>query len=114
MSMLLGTAIGVRTREEVVLASEKRLTYDGFVLSRNVKKVFLITTHVGVGFAGLMGDINVSKRMLEMEAKYCKPQHGSDTGVRGLAKLLSVVLYSYKLVPTLTEIIVGGYDENGP
>ncbi|MEM1706286.1 MAG: proteasome subunit beta, partial [Thermosphaera sp.] len=53
MSMLPGTAIGVKTRDGVVLASEKRLTYDGFVLSRNVKKVFAITPRVGVGFAGL-------------------------------------------------------------
>jgi 20S proteasome, alpha and beta subunits len=114
MSMLPGTAIGVKTREGVVLASEKRLTYDGFVLSRSVKKVYAITPHVGVGFAGLMGDVNILKRMLEMEAKYYELQHGREIRVRGLAKVLSVILYSYKLAPMLTEIVVGGYDDNGP
>ncbi|MEM4571017.1 MAG: proteasome subunit beta, partial [Desulfurococcaceae archaeon] len=37
MSIIPGTAIGIKTREGVVLISEKRVTYNGFVLSKQAK-----------------------------------------------------------------------------
>ncbi|MEM1628862.1 MAG: proteasome subunit beta [Desulfurococcaceae archaeon] len=111
MSVLPGTAIGIRTKDSVVLATEKRLTYDGFVLSRNVRKVYPITNFAGVAFAGLMGDVNFLARLLKFEAKYYELQHGREIKTRSLAKLLSVILYNYKLFPMFTEVIVGGYDE---
>lgn len=112
--VLPGTAIGLKTSEGVVLASEKRLTYDGFVLSRNARKIHMITNHIGVGFAGLMGDVNFLVKVLKLEAKNYELQHGREIKTRSLAKLLSVILYSYKLAPMLTEVVVGGYDEEGP
>lgn len=112
--VLPGTAIGLKTSEGVVLASEKRLTYDGFVLSRNARKIHMVTNHIGVGFAGLMGDVNFLVKVLRLEAKNYELQHGREIKTRSLAKLLSVILYSYKLAPMLTEVVVGGYDEEGP
>ncbi|WP_440060263.1 archaeal proteasome endopeptidase complex subunit beta [Thermogladius sp. 4427co] len=113
MEVLPGTVIGIRTVDGVVLAGEKRLTYDGFVLSKNVKKIFPVTDRVAVGFAGLAGDINYLYRILRVEAKLYELEHGREIRARSLAKLLSVILYSYKLFPMLTEVVVGGFDE-GP
>jgi len=112
--VLPGTAIGLKTSEGVVLAGEKRLSYDGFVLSRNARKIHMITDRIGVGFAGLMGDVNYLVRLLKYSAKNYELQHGREIRTRSLAKLLSVILYSYKLFPMLTEVVVGGYDEEGP
>jgi len=112
--VLPGTAIGLKTSEGVVLAGEKRLSYDGFVLSRNGRKIHMITDRIGVGFAGLMGDVNYLVRLLKYSAKNYELQHGREIRTRSLAKLLSVILYSYKLFPMLTEVVVGGYDEEGP
>jgi len=112
--VLPGTAIGLKTNEGVVLAGEKRLSYDGFVLSRNARKIHMITDRIGVGFAGLMGDVNYLVRLLRYSAKNYELQHGREIRTRSLAKLLSVILYSYKLFPMLTEVVVGGYDEEGP
>jgi len=112
--VLPGTAIGLKTSEGVVLAGEKRLSYDGFVLSRNARKIHMITDRIGVGFAGLMGDVNYLVRLLRYSAKNYELQHGREIRTRSLAKLLSVILYSYKLFPMLTEVVVGGYDEEGP
>lgn len=115
MSILIpGTAVGIKVRDGVVLASEKRVSYDGFVLSKQAKKVHPITNRSGVAFAGLMGDIGYLTRLLKLEAQYYELQHGREIRTRGLAKALSIILFSYKLFPMFTEVIVGGYDDEGP
>jgi proteasome beta subunit len=109
--ILPGTAVGIRARDGVVLATDKRVTYEGFVLSRMAKKVHPVTSRCGVAFAGLMGDIGYLTRLLKLEAKMYELEFGREIKTRGLAKVLSVILYSYKLFPMFTEVIVGGYDE---
>ncbi|MFZ8782577.1 MAG: archaeal proteasome endopeptidase complex subunit beta [Desulfurococcaceae archaeon] len=111
--MLPGTAIGLKTKEGVVLATDKRVTYEGFVLSRMAKKVHMITGRVGVAFAGLLGDVGYLTRLLKLESKYYELRVGKDIKTRSLAKILSIILYNYKLFPMFTEIIVGGCDEEG-
>jgi proteasome beta subunit len=51
------TTLGIRGRDAVVLASEKRLTYGYFVMSKNVRKVFQITPKVGAACAGFVSDM---------------------------------------------------------
>ncbi len=114
MSSIPGTVLGIRVSEGVVLASEKRLSYNGFVLSKNVSKLHPITDHIGVGFAGLVGDMQFVVKLLRYEAKNYELQHGREIKVRGLAKILSLILYSYKLMPLITEVVVGGVDSRGP
>jgi len=109
--ILPGTAVGIRARDGVVLATDKRVTYEGFVLSRMAKKVHPVTSRCGVAFAGLMGDIGYLTRLLKLEAKMYELEFGREIKTRSLAKVLSVILYSYKLFPMFTEVIVGGYDE---
>lgn len=114
MSSLPGTVLGIKAVNGVVIAGEKRLTYDGYVLSKNTRKVHPITKHVGIGFAGLVGDAQFIIRALRMEAENYELQLGREIRVRGLAKILSLILYSYKLAPLMTEVVVGGFDEKGP
>jgi len=42
------TTVGVRCREGVVLASEKRVSYGLMVTSRSAKKVFKVTDNMGI------------------------------------------------------------------
>lgn len=115
MSMVLpGTAIGIRTREGVVLASDKRLSYGGYVLSKQARKVYPITSRSGVAFAGLMGDIGYLVKLLKAEAKFYELEFNKEIKTRSLGKVLSVILYSYKWFPMFTEVVIGGYDEEGP
>jgi len=113
MEQLPGTVVAVKAVDGVVIGGEKRLTYDGFVLSRNTRKVYPITDHVGVGFAGLMGDIQFLVKALKYEARNYMLSHNREISPRSLAKVLSLILYSYKLLPYLTEIVVGGVGREG-
>ncbi|MDR2719592.1 MAG: hypothetical protein LBC03_02155, partial [Nitrososphaerota archaeon] len=47
------TTVGVVCADGVILASEKRVTYGGFIMSRGGKKVFEVTDQIGVACAGL-------------------------------------------------------------
>jgi len=113
--VLPGTVVAVKAKDAVVIGGEKRLSYDGFILSRNVRKVHAITDRVGVGFAGLTGDMQFLVRVLKYEAKNYELSYNRKPSPRNIAKILSVVLYSYKLLPLFTEVVVGGYNrENVP
>ncbi|MEM1555571.1 MAG: proteasome subunit beta [Desulfurococcaceae archaeon] len=112
MEVLPGTVVGVKGRDFVVIGGEKRLSYNGFILSRMVRKVYPITDHCGVGFAGLFGDINYIVRILKLEARNYALEFGREINPKGLAKVLSVLLYSYKFIPLLTEVVVGGLDRD--
>ncbi|MET1159689.1 MAG: proteasome subunit beta [Thermoprotei archaeon] len=113
MEVLPGTVIGIRVRDGVVIGGEKRLSYEGFILSKRVRKVYPITDYVGVGFAGLMGDIQFLVRALKYEARKYELDHGRRASPRNLAKILSIILYSYKLFPLFTEVVVGGINRDG-
>ncbi len=109
-----GTIVGIRACDGVVLASEKRLSYNGFVLSKNVRKVHPITSHIGIGFAGLHGDIERLVKILKAQAQYYEIEIGREISVRSLAKYYSNLLFSYKTTPFYVESIVGGVDWRGP
>ena len=108
-----GTAVGIRVSGGVVLATDKRMSYGGFVMSRNFRKVFRVNDRIGIAFAGLYGDMGGLVRFLESQARLYENERGKPMPVYAAAKLLSNLLYSYKFYPFLVEALVGGIDEGG-
>ncbi|MEM0438419.1 MAG: proteasome subunit beta [Desulfurococcaceae archaeon] len=107
------TAVGLRVGDIVVLGSEKRFGYGGFVMSRSAKKVFKIHDKIAVAAAGIFADMLTLSRIISTEIRYYEISSGSRISVKGAAKLLSAILYSYKYMPFITELIVGGVDDEG-
>ncbi|MCD6279030.1 MAG: archaeal proteasome endopeptidase complex subunit beta [Desulfurococcales archaeon] len=107
------TAVGLRTENAVILAAEKRVSYGGFIMSRAGRKVFLIKDRYGVAFAGLFADIQTLRRLMNVEIHSYEIENGRPITVRSAARLLSVILYQYKLMPFLSEVIFGGIDDEG-
>ena len=108
-----GTAVGIRAADGVVLATDKRMAYGSFVLSRNARKVFLINNRVGIALSGLYADVGAIVRVLSAESKYYELTSETTMSLYSVAKLLSAILYSYKMLPFLIEAIVGGIDRDG-
>lgn len=114
MSFYFGaTAVGIRLKDAVVLASDRRMSYGMFVMSRNAKKVFVFDNNVGVAFSGLYGDLRGIYRMLEAEYRYMAYVLGHKPPVYAMAKRLAMILYSYKAFPFMIEALVGGIDVRG-
>ncbi len=107
-------AVGIKAKDGVVLAADKRLSYGGFVFSRNAKKTFVIADRIGVALAGFYGDISGLKRILEAEVSLYELAYSKRFSVRAFAKRLSTILYSYKYFPFYVETLVGGIDDGIP
>ena len=108
------TAVGIKVADGVVLAAEKRVSYGGYILSKAGKKVFKIKDRFGMACAGLFADMQTLSRLISAEISYYEVSTGKPMSVKSAARLLAVVLYSYKYFPFLSEILFGGIDEEGP
>ncbi|MCE4601762.1 MAG: archaeal proteasome endopeptidase complex subunit beta [Desulfurococcales archaeon] len=108
------TVLGLKAGDGVVLATDRRLSYGGFVMSRNARKIFVLEDRVGIAIAGLYGDTSGLSRILEAEIKYYELTSGSSLSVKGVAKRLSSILYAYKFYPFFVEAIIGGIDDGEP
>ena len=108
------TTVGLKCSEGVVLASEKRIAYAGYIMSRSGRKVFKITDRLGVAFAGLFADMQALTRIIAAEIRFYELTYGRKMTVRSAAKILSNVLYSQRALPYMSEVLVGGIDDTGP
>jgi len=107
------TTLGIVFSEGVLLASEKRVTYGYFVMSKAGKKVFKITDRIGAACAGLVSDMQVLVREAEAHANLFKLDSGRRISVRSAAKVMSNLLFGRRLFPLITQTIIGGVDEDG-
>ena len=107
------TTVGVVCADGIILASEKRVTYGNFVMSRGGKKVFKITGQIGAACAGLVGDMQILTREVEAQANLFSMEVGRPISVRAAAKLMSNILFNRRYAPLITQTIVGGLDDEG-
>lgn len=110
MSEAGATIVAVKARDGVVLCGDRKVTYGTLVLSRGAKKVHLVTSKVAVGFSGTVADYQSILRLLREELRYYSLTSKAEMPPEGVAKLLSVVLYSQKFYPLSSEVIVAGVD----
>jgi proteasome beta subunit len=108
------TTVGTVFSDGVILASEKRVTYGNFIMSKGGKKVFKVTDRIGVACAGLIGDMQVLAREMEAQSNLYSMDVGRKISVRSAAKLMANVLFNRRYAPLFTQTIVGGIDEDGP
>ena len=113
MSYYGATVVGIKSSKGVVLAAERRFSYGGYILSKAARKVFKITDRIAIGGAGLMADIQAVNKIIQAEIKYYEISMNKPISIRSAAKLISNILYSYKFLPMLSELVVGGIDNEG-
>jgi len=114
MYMPGATAIGLVFTEGVILASERRMSYGTFVMSKTAKKLFKITDKIGVACAGIMSDMQLLAREASYYANIFRFNNNRDITAHALAKLLSNLLFSSRMFPLLAQTLVGGYDVDKP
>jgi proteasome beta subunit len=108
------TTVGVVCQDGVILASEKRVSYGYFIASKGGKKVFKITDQIGAACAGLVSDMQVLARDVEANANLFSMDVGRKISVRAASKLMSNILFNRRMMPLITQTIVGGLDDEGP
>ncbi len=66
------TAVGITYDNGVVIASEKRIAYGNFLVSKSTKKTFQLTPYVGAACAGLVADMQILSLQISALAKIRK------------------------------------------
>ncbi|MDX1595613.1 MAG: proteasome subunit beta [Nitrosopumilaceae archaeon] len=111
MYMPGATAVGITFDGGVVFASEKRIAYGNFLVSKNTKKTFQITPKVGATCAGLVADMQILSLQIAALAKIRKMELKRDVPPNSVAKMMSNMMYERRFFPLLTQVIVGGVVE---
>ena len=106
------TAVGVTYDGGVVIASERRIAYGNFVVSKSTKKTFKITDYVGACCAGMVADMQVLAMQMRALTKIRKMELKRDIPPNSVAKMMSTLMYERRFFPLLTQVIVGGVDGN--
>ena len=108
MYMPGATAVGVTFNGGLVLASEKRIAFGNFLVSKSSKKTFEITPKVGATCAGLVADMQILSLQIAALAKIRKMELKRDVPPNSVAKMMSNMMYERRYFPLLTQVIVGG------
>ncbi len=110
MSMYMpgATAVGITFDGGVVFASEKRIAFGNFLVSKSTKKTFPITPKVGATCAGLVADMQILTLQISALAKIRKMEIKRDVPPNTVAKMMSNMMYERRFFPLLTQVIVGG------
>jgi len=110
MYMPGATAVGITYDGGVVLASERRVAYGNFVVSKSTKKTFSITGFVGACCAGMVADMQVLAMQMRALTKIRKLELKREIPPNSVAKMMSSLMYERRFYPLLTQVIVGGVD----
>ena len=110
MYMPGATAVGITYDSGVVMASERRIAYGNFLVSKTTKKTFKITDFVGACCAGLVADMQILAMQMRALTKIRKLEIKREIPPNSVAKMMSSLMYERRFYPLLTQVIVGGVD----
>jgi proteasome alpha subunit len=107
------TAIGIRGRDGVVLAVDKRIE-SKLIVPGSVEKLFQIDEHIGVVASGLVADVRVLVDRMRRYAQTNRSMYNEPIDVRTLAKKICDLMQVYTQYggarPFGTSLLIAGVD----
>ncbi len=104
------TTVGLRTRDFVVLAADRRATSGYYVAHKKTRKVIAITDYMAMTTAGLVADAQVLADWLRLHIDQHWLVARRRLSVAAAAEYLSAILHSAKFYPYIVQLLLGGYD----
>jgi proteasome beta subunit len=104
------TTVGLIADNRVILAADKRATAGTLIASRRVTKIIKLTDYSAMTISGLVADAQALADIVREESRFYALTMGTKLSVKGIATLLSNILFSSKFFPYIVQLIVGGYD----
>ncbi len=113
------TCVGVKFKDGIVLASDRRVTAGNYIAKDSEKKVFIFGKRVGAAFAGVVSDAQLYSSVIKAEIKLLELNKEREVMVKEAAMIAKNIQYRHVRTPTTIEpivgYIVGGYDDvKGP
>ena len=109
------TTVGIRSKDGVVLAADKRASKGFFVGSKGVRKLFQLDETTAVAIAGQMSDAEYLVSLAKAERRLLSLRRGFPLSVKESAKLIANIVYSgmKSYNPFYVELVVAGVDRDG-
>ncbi|WP_456467367.1 archaeal proteasome endopeptidase complex subunit beta [Methanopyrus sp.] len=110
------TTVGIKARDAVVLAADRRAVMGNLIAGKEVRKIFRVHDRVGVTTAGSVADAQKIVDLMRAEARLYRLRHGRDISARAIANVTSHVLHSSlkSFRPYLVQLIIGGFNQEEP
>ena len=109
------TIVGIKTRDGVVLGSDKRASKGFFIGSKITQKIAKIDDSLAIAIAGQLSDAEYLIKVTKAERKLMELRRGFPLTVRESARLIANLAYSglKNYQPYFVELLVAGVDEEG-
>lgn len=104
------TTVGIKGKDFVILAAERKATMGYLVASKHTKKIIQLDDHVGMTIAGSVGDAQALERYIKAEMKLYELEESRKIPVKAVATLVSNILYARSYFPYYVQLLIGGYD----
>jgi proteasome beta subunit len=108
------TTIGVVCKDGVILASDTRVTMGYFIAHHKGKKIYQIDDHLAMTIAGNVADAQKAVDILKANARLYKLNYERPMPINTAARVLANLLFSTRYAPLITQVLVGGVDDQGP
>ncbi len=106
--------VAIKCKDGVVLGNDRRATWGYTVTNKMTRKVFKITDYIGLTAYGLIGDFQILVKILRAQANLYLLDADERISTKSMGKMVSNYLYSRKMMPLLTNLVVAGMDKDGP
>jgi len=106
--------VAIKCLDGVVLGNDNRATWGYTVANKSTRKVFKITDNIGLAAYGLIGDWQILVKIMKAQANLYLLDAGERISTKSMGKLVSNYLYSRKMFPLYTNLVIAGMDKDGP
>lgn len=109
------TIVGIKSKDGVVLASDRRASKGFFIGSKITQKIYKIDDTLGMAIAGQLSDAEYMIKMAKAERKLIELRRGYQLTARESARLIANLAYSglKSYTPYFVELLVAGVDADG-
>ena len=108
------TTVGIKASDGVVLCADMRASAGYFIANNNTMKIQKIYDHAGLTLAGGVADAQNLTDILRYHANVHAVQTNENIPIKSLARLCSLVFHQNRGYPFIADILLGGYDRDGP
>ncbi len=111
------TIIGIVCKDGVVMASDRRATGGGIVLSKNVQKTVRINDYLVTSGTGNASDIEMQKKVIAAELRLKELKSKRRPTVKEAANFIGMITYrnirNPSMIPSIVGTLVAGVNEDG-
>ncbi len=112
---IMTTIVGIKTKDGVVLGSDKRASKGFFIGSKIVQKIATIDNTLAVAIAGQLSDAEHIIKMTKAERRLIELRRGFPLTIKEATRLIANITYSglRNYQPYYVELLVAGVDKDG-